>query len=122
MMMTKFMLSLLDLGVKFAKPPAKETSHSKTFSHGQYFNTTLCTENHAHSHKPWAFCVCKVLKLISTFRFDYGYDLLTFELVMFTAKSSAILVANRKATRFDPKTIVRIPVRQKFGRAKKLYS
>ena len=87
MIMTKFMLSLLillfiktslsdaitcnvDLGVKFAKPPAKETSHSKTFSHGQYFNTTLCTENHAHSHKPWAFCVCKVLKLISTFRFD----------------------------------------------------
>ena len=71
---------------------------------------------------PFAFVYYKVLELISTFRFDYEYDLLTFELVMLTAKSSVILVANRKATRFDPKTILRIPVRQKFGRAKKLYS
>ena len=53
---------------------------------------------------------------LETFRFDYEYefafeyDFLTFELVMLTTRSSAILVVNRRAdTRFDRTTILRTP-------------
>ena len=41
--------------------------------------------------------------------FDYNFDLLAFELIMFTTSSPAILIVNRRTTtRFDPATILQI--------------
>ena len=48
--------------------------------------------------------VTLVYIIIETFRFDYDYkyDFLASELVLLTMISSAILVANRMATRLNP--------------------
>ena len=46
--------------------------------------------------------------IIETFRFDYEYDFLSFELVMLTSRSLAILQENgRTATRSDPTKTLR---------------
>ena len=50
--------------------------------------------------------------ILVIFKFDYEYDFLSFELVMLTTRSSAIIVVNsRTATRFDPTTIPRTLVK-----------
>ena len=47
-----------------------------------------------------------------TFRSVYEYEFLAFELVMLTTRSSTVPVANRRtATRYDPATILRTPVK-----------
>ena len=46
------------------------------------------------------------------YEFDYEYDFFTFEVVILTTRSSAILVLNKRAvTRFDPTKILRSPVK-----------
>ena len=49
---------------------------------------------------------------LETFRFDYEYTAGAFELLMLSTKSSAILAVNAgTASRFDPTTILQIPVK-----------
>ena len=49
---------------------------------------------------------------LETFRFDYEYVAGAFELLMLSTKSSAILAVNAgTASRFDPTTILQIPVK-----------
>ena len=53
------------------------------------------------------------LSILATFRFDYEYHFLAFELVMLASRSSAVLVVNRRfhprktATKFQPRKSLR---------------
>ena len=54
----------------------------------------------------------ETFRSVYEYEFDYEYEFLAFELVMLTTRSSTISVANRRtATRFDPTTILRTPVK-----------
>ena len=52
----------------------------------------------------------------------YEYDFLAFDRALLTTRSSAILVVNRTATRYDPTTIWRIPVTNLISSYQKVVS